>query len=424
MNCGPVADRGPGWRHVQRPRGPGLLARPATRWPPRPRRATTPDVRTARAPLAFAHMSTSACRRAAPAAVATARTAHGTTSQTALERKRSRVTCRAWPSRTRTRRPTCPWRRSSAPMIRVASRIRASRSRRCTRARTCPRTWIWDSPGSSRTPAACTRRCTASGAGRCASTRGTPRPRSPTSATSICSRTAAPGSRWPSTCRRSSAWTPTTRAAWARWAGRAWRSTRSTTCAPRSTASRSTRSATSMTINAPAAVLLLLYELVAEEQGIESQKLKGTVQNDILKEYIARGNFIYPPEPSMRLTTDLFAYCKAEHPEVEHGQHLRLPLPREGRLGGPGGRVHAGQRHGLRAGRARRRPAGGRLRAPPGLLLQRPQQRLPGGREVPRGPQHVGARDARALRGQGPEDHSCCASTRRPAASRSPPSSR
>src|SRR5687768_17807636 len=69
---------------------------------------------------------------------------------------------------------------------------------------------------------------------------------------------------------------------------------------------------TSMTINAPAAVLLLLYQLVGEEQGLAPEKLRGTVQNDILKEYIARGNFIYPPVPSMRLTTDLFAYC-AEH---------------------------------------------------------------------------------------------------------------
>src|SRR5918912_340665 len=66
---------------------------------------------------------------------------------------------------------------------------------------------------------------------------------------------------------------------------------------------------TSMTINAPASVLLLLYELVAEEQGVPSHKLRGTTQNDVLKEYIARGNFIYPPEPTMRLTTDLFAYC-------------------------------------------------------------------------------------------------------------------
>ncbi|HYI19929.1 MAG TPA: methylmalonyl-CoA mutase family protein [Solirubrobacteraceae bacterium] len=69
---------------------------------------------------------------------------------------------------------------------------------------------------------------------------------------------------------------------------------------------------TSMTINAPAAVLLALYQLVGEEQGVASERLRGTVQNDILKEYIARGNFIYPPVPSMRLTTDLFAYC-AEH---------------------------------------------------------------------------------------------------------------
>jgi methylmalonyl-CoA mutase, N-terminal domain len=69
---------------------------------------------------------------------------------------------------------------------------------------------------------------------------------------------------------------------------------------------------TSMTINAPASVLLLLYQLVGEEHGVEPAKLRGTVQNDILKEYIARGNFIYPPQPSMRLTTDLFAYC-AEH---------------------------------------------------------------------------------------------------------------
>src|SRR6188768_3190862 len=84
---------------------------------------------------------------------------------------------------------------------------------------------------------------------------------------------------------------------------------------------------TSMTINAPAAVLLLLYELVAEEQGVEASKLKGTVQNDILKEYIARRNFIYPPEPSMRLTTDLFAYCKEHIPKWNtvsiSGYHFR-----------------------------------------------------------------------------------------------------
>src|SRR5690349_169127 len=71
---------------------------------------------------------------------------------------------------------------------------------------------------------------------------------------------------------------------------------------------------TSMTINAPAAVLLLLYQLVAEEQGVAPARLNGTVQNDILKEYIARGTYIYPPQPSLRLTADTFAYCRAEMP--------------------------------------------------------------------------------------------------------------
>jgi methylmalonyl-CoA mutase N-terminal domain/subunit len=84
---------------------------------------------------------------------------------------------------------------------------------------------------------------------------------------------------------------------------------------------------TSMTINAPAAILLLLYELVAEEHGVPPEKLRGTVQNDILKEYIARGNFIYPPKPSMRLTTDLFAYCRERIPRWNtvsiSGYHFR-----------------------------------------------------------------------------------------------------
>jgi methylmalonyl-CoA mutase N-terminal domain/subunit len=66
---------------------------------------------------------------------------------------------------------------------------------------------------------------------------------------------------------------------------------------------------TSMTINAPAAVLLLLYQLVAQERGIAAESLTGTIQNDILKEYIARGTYIYPPGPSLRLVADTFAYC-------------------------------------------------------------------------------------------------------------------
>jgi methylmalonyl-CoA mutase N-terminal domain/subunit len=82
-----------------------------------------------------------------------------------------------------------------------------------------------------------------------------------------------------------------------------------------------------MTINAPAAVLLLLYELVGEEQGVPSDQLRGTTQNDVLKEYIARGNYIYPPEPTMRLTTDLFAYCRDNIPKWNtvsiSGYHFR-----------------------------------------------------------------------------------------------------
>jgi methylmalonyl-CoA mutase, N-terminal domain len=84
---------------------------------------------------------------------------------------------------------------------------------------------------------------------------------------------------------------------------------------------------TSMTINAPAALLLLLYELVAEKQGVPGAQLRGTVQNDILKEYVARGNYIFPPRPSMRLTTDLFAYCHERLPRWNtisiSGYHIR-----------------------------------------------------------------------------------------------------
>jgi methylmalonyl-CoA mutase N-terminal domain/subunit len=84
---------------------------------------------------------------------------------------------------------------------------------------------------------------------------------------------------------------------------------------------------TSMTINAPAAILLLLYELVGEEQGVRSEQLLGTVQNDILKEYAARGNFIYPPVGAMRLTTDIFAYCHKHVPKWNtisiSGYHMR-----------------------------------------------------------------------------------------------------
>jgi methylmalonyl-CoA mutase N-terminal domain/subunit len=87
------------------------------------------------------------------------------------------------------------------------------------------------------------------------------------------------------------------------------------------------RVSTSMTINATAPILLLLYELVAEERGVPADVLQGTVQNDLLKEYAARGTYIYPPVPSMRLITDLFAYCGERIPRWNtisiSGYHMR-----------------------------------------------------------------------------------------------------
>lgn len=84
---------------------------------------------------------------------------------------------------------------------------------------------------------------------------------------------------------------------------------------------------TSMTINAPAAALLLMYELVGEKQGVPADALQGTIQNDVLKEYVARGTYIFPPQPSMRLVVDIFRYCKAHIPKWNtisiSGYHIR-----------------------------------------------------------------------------------------------------
>ena len=90
---------------------------------------------------------------------------------------------------------------------------------------------------------------------------------------------------------------------------------------------------TSMTINATAPILLALYVAAAEAQGVERNRISGTTQNDILKEYIARGNFIYPPEAAMRLVTDVFEFCAAELPKWNtisiSGYHMPLmSIPR------------------------------------------------------------------------------------------------
>ena len=160
---------------------------------------------------------------------------------------------------------------------------------------------------------------------------------------------------------------------------------------------------TSMTINAPAAILLLLYELVGEEQGVPSEKLRGTVQNDVLKEYMARGNYIYPPAPTMRLTTDIFEYCREKVPKWNtisiSGYHIRekgCSAVQEVAftLSNAIAYVEAALERGLDDRRVR--PA-------PRLLLQLPQQRLPGDRQVPRGAADVGEDRRRAVRGEGPE---------------------
>ena len=155
---------------------------------------------------------------------------------------------------------------------------------------------------------------------------------------------------------------------------------------------------TSMTINAPGSLLLLLYELVAEEQGVAAERLSGTIQNDILKEYIARGNYIFPARPSMRLTVDTFRYCTERLPRWNtisiSGYHIREAGSTAAQelaftIANGIAYVQAAVDAGL---------DGGRVRAAAVLLLQRAQRLLPGGRQVPRRPHAVGRADARALR--------------------------
>ena len=146
---------------------------------------------------------------------------------------------------------------------------------------------------------------------------------------------------------------------------------------------------TSMTINATASILLALYLAVADKQKVPWAKVGGTIQNDVLKEYVARGTYIYPPRQSLRIITDIFAFCAAGGAVVEHDLDQRLPHPR-GRLdGGAGDRVHDRQRHRLRAGGARRRARHRRLRPAALVLLERAQRLLRGGGEVPRGAPHL-----------------------------------
>ena len=184
------------------------------------------------------------------------------------------------------------------------------------------------------------------------------------------------------------------------------------------------RVTTSMTINAPASVLLLLYELAAERKGIAVATLGGTIQNDILKEYAARGTYIFPPRPSMRLVTDTFAYCAEHLPRWNtisiSGYHIReagATAPQEIAFTLSNGiaYVQAAIDAGLDVedfGSATE------------LLLQRQQRLLRGGRQVPRRARALGRGHARTLRGHAASAACSCAFMRRRAAPRSRRSSR
>ena len=114
----------------------------------------------------------------------------------------------------------------------------------------------------------------------------------------------------------------------------------------------------SMTINAPAAIMLAFYVVAAERQGIAPEALGGTIQTDILKEYIAQKEWIFPPDPAMRLVTDMIECCAREMPHWNPISDLRLPHPRSRLDGRAGAGVHARRRPHVR--RACRRARAGR----------------------------------------------------------------
>ena len=115
------------------------------------------------------------------------------------------------------------------------------------------------------------------------------------------------------------------------------------------------RVSTSFTINATAPILLAMYQVVGEQQGVEPAELRGTVQNDILKEFLARKTYIYPPAPSLRLVADVIEYASPRAAALQPDLGLRLPPPPGGMRRSSGDRLHARQRRGLRPGGRRSR---------------------------------------------------------------------
>ncbi len=127
----------------------------------------------------------------------------------------------------------------------------------------------------------------------------------------------------------------------------------------------------SMTMNGAVLPILALYIVAGEEQGVAHAALSGTIQNDILKEFMVRNTYIYPPEPSMRIISDIFAYTATEMPKFNSISISGYHMQEAGRLAGPGARLHAGRRHRICAGRGRRGDERRRLRAAPVVLLER-----------------------------------------------------
>ena len=179
------------------------------------------------------------------------------------------------------------------------------------------------------------------------------------------------------------------------------------------------RVSTSMTINSTAIILLALYVAVARRQGVPLDALSGTIQNDILKEYIARGTYIYPPRHSLRIVTDIFAWCERELPNWNtisiSGYHIREAGSTAVQevaftLANAIAYVEAARDAGLDLDR---------LGPAAVVLLQRAQRFSRGDREVPGGAPAVGAHLPRPVRRDQPARACSCASTRRPPAARS-----
>ena len=154
----------------------------------------------------------------------------------------------------------------------------------------------------------------------------------------------------------------------------------------------------SMTINPSAWILLAMYLVVADERGFDRKKLSGTIQNDIIKEYIAQKEWVYPPRPAMRIVRDTITYSAQHLPRYNpvnvSGYHTR----EAGEHRDPGGRLHAGGRDRVRRGGRQGRDRRRRLRAAALVLLRLADRLLRGGREVPGRAPRVGARDEGAFR--------------------------